>query len=103
MEELKKAFYEVMYKYEKSFSEEGVLANLNAWLNAKTPLIELLRRHPNWNEEAKAVVLEFKEGRGIERDVVDEIAFNLLTLADEVIPVENRNAFYTAFNSFSMN
>ena len=99
MEELKKAFYEVMYKYEKSFSEEGVLANLNAWLNAKTPLIELLRRHPNWNEEAKAVVLEFKEGRGIERDVVDEIAFNLLTLADEVIPVENRNAFYTAFNA----
>ena len=31
MEELKKAFYEVMYKYEKSFSEEGVLTNLNAW------------------------------------------------------------------------
>ena len=29
MEELKKAFYEVMYKYEKSFGESGVMTNLN--------------------------------------------------------------------------
>ena len=27
MEELKKAFYEVMYKYEKSFGETGVMTN----------------------------------------------------------------------------
>ncbi len=35
MEELKNAFYEVMYKYEKSFGENGVMANLNAWNDAK--------------------------------------------------------------------
>ena len=31
MEELKQAFYEVMYKYHKAFGEVGVMANLNAW------------------------------------------------------------------------
>lgn len=52
--ELKNEFYEVMYKYEKSFSEEGVMANLTAWQTAKADLLSLLRRHPNWNEDEQA-------------------------------------------------
>jgi len=56
MEELKKAFYEVMYKYEKSFGETGVMTNLNTWAQEKAGLLELLRRHPNWDEDAKAIV-----------------------------------------------
>lgn len=99
MEELKKAFYEVMCKYKKYFSEDGVMANLNAWATAKAPLLNLLRRHPNWNEDAKAVVLEYKEGRGIERDVVDEVAFCMTEIANEVIPPESRDSFYLAFNA----
>ncbi len=99
MEELKNAFYEVMYKYEKSFSEEGVMANLNAWANAKAPLLELLRCHPDWKEDAKAVVIEFNEGRGIDRDVVDEVAFTMLGIAAEVVPEEERNLFLIAFNA----
>lgn len=75
MEELKQAFYEVMYKYEKEFGEAGVMANLNAWARNKALLLELLRRHPAWNEETKAIVFTFDEGRGIEHDVVDEIAY----------------------------
>ena len=57
MEQLKNAFYEVMYKYEKSFSEQGVMANLNAWVTAKASLLALLRRHPAWKEKDKAVVI----------------------------------------------
>ena len=57
MERIKNAFYEVMYKYQKSFSEEGVMENLNQWAEAKSDLINLLRLHPDWNEEAKAVVI----------------------------------------------
>ena len=53
--ELKNEFYEVMYKYEKSFSEEGVMANLTAWQTAKADLLSLLRRHPNWNEDEQAM------------------------------------------------
>lgn len=99
MEELKNAFYEVMYKYEKSFGEQGVMANLNAWSESKSSLLTLLRRHPQWNENAKAVVIEFNEGRDIERDVVDETAFALSNIADEIIPEENQNAFHIAFNA----
>lgn len=62
MEELKKAFYEVMYKYEKSFGETGVMTNLNLWAQEKAGLLELLRRHPNWDEDAKAIVFSFDEG-----------------------------------------
>ena len=62
MEELKQAFYEVMYKYHKAFGEVGVMANLNAWAQNKAFLLELLRRHPAWNEEAKAIVFTFRRG-----------------------------------------
>ena len=90
MEELKKAFYEVMYKYEKSFGETGVMTNLNLWAQEKAGLLELLRRHPNWDEDAKAIVFSFDEGRGIQRDVVDEIAFTMEDLAAEQINEEQR-------------
>ena len=99
MEELKNAFYEVMYKYKKSFSEEGVMENLRLWAEAKSELMNLLRLHPDWNEDAKAVVIEFKEGRGIERDVVDEISFNMVEMADEQIAAENIDAFRMAFGA----
>lgn len=56
--ELKNEFYEVMYKYEKSFSEEGVMANLTAWQTAKVDLLSLLRRHPNWNEDEQAIIFD---------------------------------------------
>lgn len=99
MEKLKNAFYEVMYKYQKSFGERGVMKNLNAWAAAKDKLLALLRLHPNWDEAAKAVVIEFSEGRGIEPDVVDEIAFIMRGLAEEVIPKDRRGAFLIAFNA----
>lgn len=99
MEELKKAFYEVMYKYEKSFSEHGVMTNLNLWAVAKKDLLALLRRHPNWNEEAKAIVLPCEESRNIDHDVVDELAYTMEDLADEILPKEGKTAFLTAFRA----
>ena len=107
MEELKKAFYEVMYKYEKSFGETGVMTNLNTWAQEKAGLLELLRRHPNWDEDAKAIVFTFDEGRGIQRDVVDEIAFTMEDLAVERIKdkqcLENfRIALRAAVNEYSL-
>ena len=90
MEELKQAFYEVMYKYEKAFGETGVMANLNAWAKNKASLLDLLRQHPQWDEAAKAIVFTFDEGRGIEHDVVDEIAFTMEDLAAEQIKEEQR-------------
>lgn len=45
MDELKQQFYEVMHKYQKPFSEEGVTANLTQWYEQKQGLLQLLRRH----------------------------------------------------------
>lgn len=84
MNEIKKAFYDVMYKYQKHFSERGVLANLSAWQKNKGTLIDLLRCHPDWNEQELAIVFNLSIGREIERDVVDECKFALGELVDEV-------------------
>ncbi len=88
-----------MYKYQKHFGEEGVQANLNKWAENKRPLLDLLRRHPDWIETEKAVVLRFAEGRGIERDVVDETAFVLLDIARQCVPVEQMDSFRDAFDA----
>jgi len=84
MDEVKKSFYDVMYKYEKCFSERGVIANLNAWAKNKGDLTNLLRRHPNWSEQELAIVFEISISRDIERDVVDECKFALNELVNEI-------------------
>ena len=40
MDELKQQFYEVMHKYQKPFSEEGVAANLTQWYEQKQGLLQ---------------------------------------------------------------
>ena len=44
MDELKQQFYEVMHKYQKPFSAEGVTANLTQWYEQKQGLLQLLRK-----------------------------------------------------------
>ena len=63
MDELKQQFYEVMHKYQKPFSEEGVTANLTQWYEQKQGLLQLLRRHPLWNEKELAIVFRVEERR----------------------------------------
>ena len=67
MDSLTTAFYDVMYQYRLPFGQEGVTENLNVWREHKAPLMELLRRHPNWNDQEPAVVFDFSESRGIDR------------------------------------
>lgn len=40
------------------FSRQGITANVKVWYEAKQNLIELFRKHPNWNEEAKQIVFK---------------------------------------------
>ncbi len=83
MDTLTAAFYDVMYQYRLPFAPEGVEANLNAWRENKASLLELLRRHPNWNEQELAVVFDISESRGIDHDAVDENKFEMMLLAQE--------------------
>ena len=66
LSELKNEFYEVMYKYEKSFSEKGVMADLTAWQTAKADLISLLRCHPDWNETEQAIIFDCNQALSIQ-------------------------------------
>lgn len=97
--ELKNEFYEVMYKYEKSFSEEGVMANLTAWQTAKADLLSLLRRHPNWNEDEQAIIFDCNQALSIQPDMVDETAFTLLDIASEILSGEQLEDFRTALHA----
>lgn len=85
MDALTQAFYNVMYKYEKCFSERGVRANLDTWSRNKAGLLELLRRHPNWNEDELAVIFDLSERREIDHDIVDESQFLLNELATAAV------------------
>lgn len=80
MDELKQQFYEVMHKYQKPFSEEGVTANLTQWSEQKQGLLQLLRRHPIWNEKELAIVFRVGERREIDRITVDETRAAILEL-----------------------
>ncbi len=100
MDTLTAAFYDVMYQYRLPFSPEGVEANLNAWRENKAPLVELLRRHPNWNEQELAVVFDFSEHREIDRDSVDENKFEMMMLAQEAgLSNEDLSDFQAALDS----
>lgn len=80
MDELKQQFYEVMHKYQKPFSEEGVAANLTQWYEQKQGLLQLLRKHPLWNEKELAIVFRVEERREIDRITVDETRAAILEL-----------------------
>lgn len=100
MNELKNDFYNVMYKYQKSFGETGVMANLQVWAQNKASLLELLRRHPGWVEKEKAIVFNYRENRELDRGVIDEAAFFLEEMAEEQIrDAEEKESFMVAFRA----
>ena len=96
---LKSEFYEVMYKYEKSFSEKGVMANLMAWQTAKVSLLQLLRQHPDWNETEQAIIFDCNQALSIQPDTVDETAFTLLDIASEILSGEHLEDFRAALHA----
>lgn len=99
LSELKNEFYEVMYKYEKSFSEKGVMADLTAWQTAKADLISLLRCHPDWNETEQAIIFDCNQALSIQPDMVDETAFTLLDIASEILSGEQLEDFRAALHA----
>ena len=89
MDELKQQFYEVMHKYQKPFSEEGVTANLTQWSEQKQGLLQLLRKHPLWNEKELAIVFRVEERREIDRITVDETRAAILELGRRACTDDN--------------
>lgn len=54
------------FKIDGDYSFDGVRTNVNVWFNNKRKQIELLRNHPYWDEEAKAIIFLQTETRNID-------------------------------------
>ena len=87
------------------YTEKGVRANVNAWMNNKQGLFDLLRKHPNWNEEAKAIVFTNEEIRMPNKNDY-EYFFNEMIYAaqcnpdiwENILKNRNENAFHFNYN-----
>ena len=100
METLQHQFYNVMHKYEIAFSEKGVRTNLEGWWANKRGLYDLLRKHPNWDEQELAVVFRFSEERELDHNIVDEAKFEMMELARECgLSGEELSSFETALDA----
>ena len=98
MDTMTKAVYEVMCKYRKYFTKAGVEGNLDKWREKKASLISLLSGHPNWDDEAMAIIFDVSESRDIDRAVVRQHRERLLSLAGslEGLSQNQYNAFQAA-------
>jgi hypothetical protein len=89
----------VLDRYDKSYTRSSVTVNLNRWKENKGWLIELLRRHPNWNEEALAVIFDVTESREIDTHTVCSYKNNLFDIFKELDTAdEDRSNFYAAID-----
>ena len=54
------------FQIDGTFTEDGTRKNVEVWFDNKTPQMELFRKHPYWNEEAKAIVFTHNEAREVD-------------------------------------
>ena len=50
---------------DNDFTTAGIEANVREWFHEKETLFNILRSHPMWNEEAKAIIFLRDEIRGV--------------------------------------
>jgi len=59
-------FMEVLEQHEWTLKKESVKHVLDTWKENKSYLINIFRKHPNWNEERKMIVFSVDYERGID-------------------------------------
>jgi len=97
MEKIIKEFCEVLCKYKKYFTADAVGQNILAWANSKNTLLNLLRRHPNWNEDALALVFSVREKREIDPAVVNLRQYEMYRISNtQCVSYDSRRAFQNA-------
>lgn len=73
-EKIKESVCEVLASHDKDYEYSSITRMVEDWSSAKSGLISMLRRHPNWNENALAVILTTEEIRDIScREIRDSI------------------------------
>jgi hypothetical protein len=83
---LKNQIETVLLKYDKNHHEQGIRANIRAWEENKGGLINLLSKHPAWNEQALAIIFDVTEIRGADKYTIDSLRYDLTRLLCQVSP-----------------
>lgn len=71
-------------------TEYGCQKNVEAWLRNKAKLINLLRKHPNWDEEAKAVILTADINVAVDYNKVDIYYYDLIGYLDDKVELGSK-------------
>jgi hypothetical protein len=58
-------FKDTLRRYDKEFEDRGIDANINLWLSNKWHFVEDFSKHPKWDWDALAVLMEFEESRPV--------------------------------------
>lgn len=66
-------------------TEYGCQKNVEAWLRNKDKLINLLRKHPNWDEEAKAVILTADMNMEVNYKTVNDCYIELINYLNDKV------------------
>lgn len=101
-ETIKQQIYDILDKYDKKYSDNSVNKNLQSWQNNKGWLVELLRRYPNWNEDALTVVFAVTHNREIDKATVNSHKYGLVKLIEEIdLPDCERSKFIRALDAIA--
>ena len=74
----------VLERYSIKCDNVGINTNLRQWERNKNSLVELLRSHPQWNEDALAVIFEVSENREANRTDITNYMRDVIALADDM-------------------
>ena len=89
---LQDAITEVLDKHGKEYEYTEISSLIDRWSDSKKSLIEKMRKHPNWNEEAFAVIMttdeirdiEPKEARNVIKDMLNYAENNNIVIPDDI-------------------
>lgn len=73
----------VLDRYNKNYSSHEIRDLISRWERAKSPLLAMLRKHPNWDENALGIVMEITEERELNRGKLCDYTSALRTHAIE--------------------
>lgn len=67
-------------EYNVDYTESGVNDLFHTWKNQKSGLIDILRKHPQWNEDQMAVSFDFDSERTIDRKSYNKSIFEIVNI-----------------------
>lgn len=77
LEKIEGQMKSVLKQYGHSYTDEGVSKVASEWLKAKTPLIEILEKNPNWDSENLSIVIQQATKRATDEELACRVISDL--------------------------